>query len=222
MKPIFSVILLIVSLTGFSQKTILLTDTKIPEPEKTDKQVLEWNRNQFVGKNNSTSEQEFLYWVNYSRKNPAEFYDDAIKEIIKVYPQLKGKNLESLETDLKNSASLPMFALNDNLTKMAQSHSRDITSNNASPSHVSTNGDGFIERFKKAGLKNCGGENISFSGGDGNTLLMLVLLYLDINVPDLGHRKALLNPLFVDTGIGISTYKNGNTFLVEDFSCSQK
>jgi uncharacterized protein YkwD len=47
-------------------------------------------------------------------------------------------------------------------------------------------------------------------------------LYLDINVPDLGHRKALLNPSFVETGIGISTYKNGNTFLVEDFSCRQK
>jgi hypothetical protein len=200
----------------------MLTDTKIPEPEKTDEQVLEWNKSQLVGKNNSPQEQEFLYWVNYSRKNPSEFYENAIKGIIKIYPQLKGKNLESLETDLKNSASLPMFTLNDNLNLMAQSHSRDITSNNASPSHVSTNGDGFTERFKEAGLKNCGGENISFTGGDGNALLMLVLLYLDINVPDLGHRKALLNPLFTETGIGISTYKNGNTFLVEDFSCSQK
>jgi hypothetical protein len=32
---------------------IMLADTKIPEPEKTDKQVLEWNRTQLVGKNNS-------------------------------------------------------------------------------------------------------------------------------------------------------------------------
>jgi hypothetical protein len=39
-----------------------------------------------------------------------------------------------------------------------------------SPSHISTNGDDFAERFKKSGLKNCGGENISFSGGDGNSL----------------------------------------------------
>jgi len=200
----------------------MLSDTKIPEPEKTDKQVQEWNRNQLIGKNNSTQEQDFFYWVNFSRRNPSEFYDKAVKEIIKTYPQLKGKNLETLESDLKNSASLPMFNLSTYLNLMAQSHSKDITSNNASPSHISTNGDGFIERFKKAGLRNCGGENISFSGGDGNALLMLVLLYLDINVPDLGHRKALLNPLFTDTGIGISIYKNGNTFLVEDFSCSQK
>ena len=222
MKQILSLILLITTLTGFSQKMIMLADTKIPEPEKKDKQVLEWNRIQLVGKNNSVQEQEFFYWVNYSRKNPSEFYDIVIKGILKVYPQLKGKNLESLEVDLKNSAPLPMFTLSDNLTIIAQSHSKDITSKNASPSHISTNGDDFAERFKKSGLKNCGGENISFSGGDGNSLLMLVLLYLDINVPDLGHRKALLNPSFAETGIGISTYKNGNTFLVEDFSCRQK
>ncbi|HEX5150320.1 MAG TPA: CAP domain-containing protein [Parafilimonas sp.] len=200
----------------------MLTDTKIPGPQKTDKLVLEWNEKQLAEKTNSVQEQEFLYWVNYSRKNPSAFYDNAVTEIIKVYPQLKGKNLESLETDLKNSASLPMFEVNESLNKMAQSHSKDITSNNATPSHISTNGEGFTERFKKAGLKNCGGENIGFTGGDSNVLLMLVLLYLDINVPDLSHRKALLNPSFVETGIGISAYKNGNTFLVEDFSCSQK
>ena len=135
----------------------MLADTKIPEPEKKDKQVLEWNRIQLVGKNNSVQEQEFFYWVNYSRKNPSEFYDIVIKGILKVYPQLKGKNLESLEVDLKNSASLPMFTLSDNLTIMAQSHSKDITSKNASPSHISTNGDDFAERFKKSGLKNLSG-----------------------------------------------------------------
>ena len=133
MKQILSLILLISALTGFSQKMIMLADTKIPEPEKTDKQVLEWNRAQLVGKNISVQEQEFFYWVNYSRKNPSEFYDIVIKGILKVYPQLKGKNLESLEVDLKNSASLPMFTLSDNLTIMAQSHSKDITSKNASP-----------------------------------------------------------------------------------------
>jgi len=221
-KQLFSFLLLLVSLTGFSQKMIMLKDTKLPEPEKSDRGVLEWNKDQLAGKNYSVKEQEFFYWVNYSRKNPSDFYDNVIKEIISAYPQLKGKNLESLETDLKSSTSLPMFTLNANLNKMAQTHSTDITSNNASPSHISTSGEGFAERFKLSGMKNCGGENISFSGGEGSPLLMLVLLYLDINVADLGHRKALLNPLFVETGISISTYKNGNSFLVEDFSCSQK
>jgi hypothetical protein len=50
---------------------------------------------------------------------------------------------------------------------------------------------------------------------------MLVMLYLDINVSNLGHRKALMNPSFVNTGISIAKYANGNTFLVEDFACAQ-
>jgi uncharacterized protein YkwD len=139
-----------------------------------------------------------------------------------VYPQLKGKNYESLENDLANSQKLPLFSLNGDLGKMAAFHTIDITSHNASPSHNSVNGETFADRFKRFNLKNCGGENISNGAGSADILLMIVFLYLDINVPDLGHRKSLLNPAFINTGISIASYKNGNTFIVEDFACDQK
>ena len=75
--------------------------------------------------------------------------------------------------------------------------------------------------LRNMGLKNCGGENISYGGGDTDPLFMLIMLYLDINVSELGHRKALLSPAFLNTGIAIRNYSNGNTFLVEDFACIQ-
>jgi len=40
-------------------------------------------------------------------------------------------------------------------------------------------------------------------------------------MPELGHRKALLNPDLTETGIGNSFYKDGSVFFVEDFACSK-
>jgi uncharacterized protein YkwD len=201
---------------------MLFREAEIPRPAKVEETVVEWNEGQVGYKSLSSEEQQFYYWVNYSRQNPSRFFDSVIMPISQVYPQLKGKNMESLETDLKNSPSLSLLSLNDALIKMSASHAADITSTDAKPSHNSTDGETFGDRFKKFSLMNCGGENISYGAKDADPLFMLAILYIDINVPDLGHRKTLLNPNYVNTGISIKTYKNGNVFLVEDFACSQK
>jgi hypothetical protein len=201
---------------------LLFKDAEIPKPKTVQQTVIKWNQSQDGFVNLSVKEQQFYYWVNYSRSNPERFFDSVVKPMAEVYPQLKGKNYESLESDLKNTQKLPLFSLNDDLVKMAAFHAIDITSHNASPSHNSVNGETFPDRFKRFNLKNCGGENIGNGAGSTDILFMLVLLYLDINVPDLGHRKSLLNPAFINTGIAIASYKNGNSFVVEDFSCDQK
>ncbi|MFT4154158.1 CAP domain-containing protein [Parafilimonas sp.] len=221
MKQILSIFLLLAALSCKSQKTLMFPQTEIPKPQMNDQTILQWNENQPGYSSLSRLEKEFLYWVNYSRKNPRSFFENAIMPIVKIYPQLRGSNLNSLENDLKGSPSLTLLQLNPVLVRMSEFHARDITVSNANPSHNSTNGESFVDRFKKFGFKNCGGENISYGGGDTDPLFMLIMLYLDINVDNLGHRKALLNSSFVNTGISIAKYKNGNTFLVEDFACSQ-
>lgn len=200
---------------------MVFRQAEIPKPEMNDKEVIQWNQAQAGFNNLSQPEKDFLYWVNFSRKNPGRFFEIAVMPIVKTYLQLKGVNLVSLENDLKGGTSLALLQIHPALMKMSEAHAKDITSSNANPSHNSTNGETFIDRFKKFGLKNCGGENISYGGGDTDPLFMLVMLYLDINVSNLGHRKALMNPSFVSTGISIAKYANGNTFLVEDFSCAQ-
>ncbi len=200
---------------------MLFQEAQLPKPEMNDQEIMYWNKEQPGFNKLSEPEKDFLYWVNYSRKNPGGFFENAVVPIIKIYPQLKGANLKSLEKDLKSGAALTLLQINPALTKMSEAHAKDITSSNANPSHTSTSGETFVDRFKKFGLKNCGGENISYGGGEADPLFMLVMLYLDINVVDLGHRKALMNPSFVNTGISIARYANGNTFLVEDFACAQ-
>jgi hypothetical protein len=221
-KQLIIVLLLAISLKGYPQQVMLFRDAEIPKPTATEENILKWNESQAGYNGLSSKEQQFYYWVNYSRQDPAKFFDSVVKPILQVYPQLKGKNLESLESDLKNSSSLPLFSLNDTLNKMAAFHAADITSKDAKPSHNSTNGETFGDRFKKFNLINCGGENISYGAPNADPLFMLVLLYLDENVPDLGHRKALLNSSYINTGISLKAYKNGNIFLVEDFACLQK
>jgi hypothetical protein len=201
---------------------LVFKDAEINDPPMNDQTVLNWNEKE-PGYNKLTSDEKtFYYWVNYGRLKPNIFYDSIVVLLVQEYPQLEGENFASLKTDMENATNLPLLSLNDVLLKMSSYHARDITGNNVSPSHNSSNGDTFGDRFKKFGLKNCGGENISYGSGNTSPLFMLVLLYLDINVSDLGHRKTLLNPAYVITGISIEKYTNGNSFLVEDFACSQQ
>ncbi len=222
MKHFFVLSLLFIIISAKSQQVLTFKNTETYNPSTSDQVVLSWNEKQ-AGYNKLTSdEKNFYYWVNYSRLKPKVFYDSVVVQVAQSLPQLKGKNFASLKTDMEGANNLPLLSLNEALRNMAFYHAKDITGNNASPSHNSTNGDTFEDRFKKIGLKNCGGENISFGSGGTNPLFMLVLLYLDISVNDLGHRKALLNPSYINTGIAIEKFNNGNLFLVEDFACSQQ
>lgn len=194
-------------------------ERQLPNFDLIDNAVSNFCKNQHGYDEMSKDEKQFYYLVNYSRNNPKKFFDSVIVPIVSIYPQLKGVYLSSLASDVSEVTSLPLLKLNPILIKMAKDHSIDITSHDDGPSHNSSNGDTFSDRFKNNLLKKCGGENISY-GSDDPTFL-LTLLYLDVDVPSLGHRKALLNPNFVETGIGDSFFKDGTVFFVEDFACSQ-
>ncbi|MDQ6815557.1 MAG: CAP domain-containing protein [Bacteroidota bacterium] len=165
-------------------------------------------------------QREWFYWTNYSRSDPRRFWDSAIAPLIKVYPQLSNSYTKSLKDDLYKSSILPMVKSNRDLAKIAQAHSSSLAVKNEGPSHTSPVGVTFEARMKSINIKRCGGENISF--GPPNTLLMLVLLYIDEGVPDLGHRKSLLNSSFLEMGIGVSAYPDNKFMIVQDFACDQR
>ena len=68
-------------------------------------------------------------------------------------------------------------------------------------------------------INRCAAENLSY--GPANTVMALILLYIDEGLPDVGHRKNLLSPTYVEMGIGISNYSNNNVLVVQDLACSQ-
>lgn len=211
---------LFIPFISFSQlSSIELVARPVPMPATRDSAVEEWNRSQPAYKELSTQARDFLYWVNYCRRNPMEFWDSVVSPVLRVFPPLNVAEAKSLKADLVKTGPLPMFALNNALIKTAQLHALDISSKKAPPSHTSTNGIDFGTRMRSAGIRNCANENIAISSQ--GSLIAVLLLYLDIGLPELGHRKSLLNPTLVETGVGTASYGRDQFFLVQDLSCLQ-
>lgn len=165
-------------------------------------------------------QKEWFYWTNYSRNNPRRFWDSVVAPILNIYPDFRNSYTNSLKEDLYKASPLPFVKPNDDLAKTAQSLAGALAEKKANPSHTSPNGETFEDRMKLIRVKKCAGENISF--GPSNTVLMLVLLYIDEGVPGLGHRKTLLTPSFVEMGIGVGAYPQNKYMVVQDFACDQK
>lgn len=163
---------------------------------------------------------DWFYWTNYSRSNPRRFWDSVISPILKTFPTLKNSYTISLQMELYRSAVLPQVKPNKSLAKVAQQLAGELAAKKASPSHTSPSGSTFQDRMQAIAVKKCAGENISF--GPDNPVMMLTLLYIDEGVPDLGHRKTLLDPAFVEMGIGAGGYPEKKYIVVQDFACDQR
>jgi hypothetical protein len=212
--------LLFFPLFSFAQISIVELEVRhVPIPAIRDTVVDHWNISQPKYETLPDQAKDFLYWVNYSRRNPKRFWDSIVYPTLLVFPSLADREAISLKVDLSQTDPLPMFALSEVLLQTAQLHASDIANNNASPSHVSTNGTDFWERMKRAGIKYCASENFSLCGH--GALVAVVLLYLDIGIPNPSHRRSLLNSTFVETGIGSAAYSKEQCFFVQDLSCAQ-
>lgn len=167
----------------------------------------------------STEQKEWFYWTNYSRSNPKGFWDSIVLPILSSYPTISKTYTSSLKSDLYNTRPLPFVKPNLSLHKVSQAFAEEMASKNAPPAHNAPSGSTFPDRMKASGIKKCAGENVSF--GPSNPVMMLVLLYIDEGVPSLGHRRTLLDPAFVEMGIGIGKYPANNIIVIQDFACSQ-
>jgi hypothetical protein len=219
LKWLFFLSFLIPAVSFSQMASIELRPRPVAQPATRDAVVEKWNQSQPGYNALSVQAREYLYWVNYCRRNPEAFWDSVIAPNLIVFPPLDGEEAASLRKDLNKSGPLPMLALNNSLIKTAQYHASDIATKNAAPSHTSTDGTDFSSRMKKAGIKYCANENISITSH--GSLIAVLLLYLDIGLPSQGHRKTLLNPTLVETGIGSAPYGKEQFFLVQDLSCSQ-
>lgn len=218
----FVLCLLLLPVFGSAQVAFIELESKtVPEPNVKDTAVENWNRSQPGYDRLSKEGREMLYWTNYARRNPVEFWNNAIQPILEAFPTLNRNEAVTLKATLMKVGPLPMFVLNKVLLTTAQSHADDIGKKKAPLGHNSTNGANFGSRMTAAGIKYCANENISLCSQ--SVLLSMVLLYLDIGVADLGHRKTLLNPVLHEIGVGSAQYgkEENRYFIVQDFACQQ-
>ena len=198
--------------------SVILTDIPFNAPTMTNRIILnklEINKNYAVL---NQPEKEFIYWTNYARLFPKEFRDSALLPFLISQPSTKGKYANSLIQELTNTESLPFLEPEEKLHKVAKSHAFDLSRNTERISHQSTNGTSFSDRMKKGGILGCASENISL--GAMKPVVSLLLLYLDIGLPELGHRKNLMNPIFGKIGVSVVQLSDNQRLIVQDLGCS--
>ena len=203
-----------------SYSSVTLINKPFNFPGNKNKSLLEQLAHYPVYQKASLLEQDFIYWTNYSRLYPVNFRDSALIPFLNDQPSAKGKYAQSLIKELGHLEALPFLAPAANLSTAAGEHVRDLVKQNGRISHSSSDGSSFSARMRKAGVNTCAAENISL--GEESTLVALLLLYLDIGLPDMGHRKNLLNPSFRQIGVGVRQLSGNQYIMVQDFACASQ
>lgn len=203
-----------------SVSSVILIDQPFNFPGAKNKTLLRTLETYPVYNKASRLEKDLIYWSNYSRLFPTHFRDSALIPFIAGQPGLRNNSYtKSLIKTLDQNQVLPFLAPEAILTSVATNHAADIYQNNGRISHQSSDGTSFANRMRKAGITQCASENIS--SGKDDALVALLLLYLDIGLPDLGHRKNLLNPALTQIGVSVIQLPNGQYLMVQDLGCSK-
>lgn len=168
----------------------------------------------------SKLEKDFIYWTNFSRLYPGSFCDSVLIPFLNEQPSTRGKEANQLIKEFSKKIKLPILLPDIILSQTAKDHAKDLSKRKGEISHSSNNGNSFYQRMKKAGVLSCTAENISL--GQEDQLVALLLLYLDIGLPEADHRKNLMNANFTKIGVSVQKLKNTNQYItVQDFSCPQ-
>lgn len=206
--------------TAQTISSVTLIDQPFFFPGEKNKSLLQTLETYPVYKKANRQEKDQIYWTNYSRLFPKNFRDSALIPFIKSQPGIQNNNYtNSLIRSLDQNQVLPFLAPNLQFSSVAAHHAADIFQNKGRISHHSSDGTSFANRMRKAGINQCASENIS--SGKDDALVALILLYLDIGVPDLGHRKNLLNPVYTEIGVSVIRLADGRYLMVQNLGCSK-
>lgn len=207
-------------ITAQSYSQVVLKDIPFEPNIELNMDLVEKLEENKVYRSSSKAARSFIYWTNFARLYPKAFRDEALIPFIKLQPTLKGTYANSLIRDLGKILPLPLLEPESKLSKAAQLHADDIAQNSGKVSHQSSDGSSFGDRMKKVGYKACSGENISL-GNDQDGLSSLLLLYLDINLPDWGHRKNLFNSNYTKMGVSVKQLPNNQYLIVQELGCDE-
>lgn len=217
-KHIVSVLLLCFPFWSMGQSVFKLNDIPFVHQSPMDTSLFDYITTQTKGRGLTETELGVYYWTNYVRKNPIAFLNTVLKPFLKQFPEAKGVESASLETDLKALPSLPLLKFSPLLQDAALFHANDLTQKGSGLSHSSTKGLSFAQRMKLAGMTGCAAENLYTGKNDG--LLPVLMLLLDIGLTPPGHRKNLLNSNYTAIGLSIRPNKDAlSIVLVQDFGC---
>lgn len=163
----------------------------------------------------SAEEKKIIFYMNLVRMDGKRFFDTYFQQYIDEH-NLKMKQYSNyrevrvsrndpyyrgLEEDLRDIKNLGLLYPDETLTYVAQQHGKDMNKHNLA-GHNSSDGRTMVDRIRKYYPNNGMAENLAF--GFSSALANVSLLLLDKGVPDLGHRKNILNRTLGINIVGVS------------------
>lgn len=163
----------------------------------------------------STEEKNIIFYMNLARMDGTRFFNTYFQDFVDAhnkrmkkysnYAQLKVNRYDAyyrgLEQDLRKAKNLGILYPDETLTYISDQHGKDMNKHNIS-GHASSDGRTMVDRIQKY-YKNRGmAENLAFGFSSG--LDNVCLLLLDTGIPDVGHRKNILNTSLGLNLVGVS------------------
>jgi uncharacterized protein YkwD len=167
----------------------------------------------------SLEEQQIIFYMNLIRMDGEKFFNTYFKDFVKYHNQRMKKYsnyadlkintydryYRGLEIDLKKVKNLALFYPDETLTYIALQHGKDMNKNNIA-GHESSDGRTPQDRIAKYYPNRAMAENLAFGFAKG--LDNVCMLLLDKGVPDLGHRKNMLNSTSGLNIVGVSIQRH--------------
>ena len=165
-------------------------------------------------------EKQAVFYTNLVRINPPLFAETFLKDYLKANGIKKDKDVKDLIEDLEHSPRMGILQPSEALTEMARKHAKDMGTSGRT-GHNSSDGGSFRDRLKpyEKGFDAIS-ENCNYGNEHGRDAV--VDLLIDRKVPNVGHRKNILDPEMTHIGFALEPHVRWRHNLVQDFGKAKR
>ncbi len=153
----------------------------------------------------TAEEKGVIFYLNLVRVNPKLFARTYLKNYLDTAPIKKSAYLESLMKELESMVPIEVVEPQYDLYEVAKKHATEMGMQGKT-GHISLNGESYEKRaidlssrYVRA-MENC-------QYGYNDALSIVIDLLIDEDIPDLSHRKSLLNKEVRFIGASIKKHK---------------
>jgi uncharacterized protein YkwD len=189
---------------------------------KTPIEATTWTREELAMANTakdvdylSDEEKKIIFYMNLARMDGTRFFNTYFQTFVDShnlkmrqysnYKELKVNRYDAyyrgLEQDLRRAKNLGILYPDETLTYVSDQHGKDMNKHNM-VGHVSSDGRTMVNRIEKYYKDRGMAENLAFGFAGG--LENVCMLLLDTGIPDVGHRKNILNTSLGLNLVGVS------------------
>lgn len=163
----------------------------------------------------SRQEKDIVLLTNLVRKDPKKFSEVFIDDYVANSEFYESKNpyVASLKRDLQTKKPAAVLQVHNTLNKTAKDHAIYC----GTSGHMGHHGfDGRSKTVAKVLKHQLFGENCGYVRTEALDFVMDLLI--DESIPNVGHRKNILNPKFTTIGVSIQPFKKGEFCMIQQFS----